>query len=362
MTEYVSLQSKYRKVVVPCEICGSSNSALLQQNGRCAEPGIYGEVPIRICRQCGFKMLNPRFEDAFYQEYYEQMYREVAFGAARPSEEYIAQQRRRGAGVLAYVEQQGVRPGRLLDHGCASGCTMLAWQDAGWDCHGVDPHRPSVETGIQLGLNVKVGAGEYLPFEDNMFDAILSLGSLEHVYDLRAAMLEARRVLKVGGLLIIRWRSNEIFASPLEYYNHNHYRFFTPATWFLALAKYGFEIVASEDRKLEGWASYSYLLARKLAELPDPGAIDGLVRAGRGDDAEAEIASLKAVRDGYFDRCSRFLALHDELGGNAEAVMKAVDERGLRWAFLGGEPQTVVARSRMEALRYLEQYRGGQVI
>lgn len=42
--------------------------------------------------------------------------------------------------------------------------------------------------------------------------------------------------------------------------------------------------------------------------------------------------------------------------------MKAVDERGLRWAFLGGEPQTVVARSRMEALRYLEQYRGGQVI
>ena len=41
--------------------------------------------------------------------------------------------------------------GTMLDHGCASGGTMLGWLEKGWNCKGLDPHKPSVEAGIKNG-------------------------------------------------------------------------------------------------------------------------------------------------------------------------------------------------------------------
>ena len=74
-------------------------------------------MPITICGRCGFKMQNPRFEDQFYIDYYDELYRAVAFGATKPSPEYVEQQKQRGAGVLAWVNEHGVQPGVMLDHG-----------------------------------------------------------------------------------------------------------------------------------------------------------------------------------------------------------------------------------------------------
>jgi Methyltransferase domain len=44
-----------------------------------------------------------------------------------------------------------------------------------------------------------VGVGEYLPFEDNSFDAVLSIAVLEHVRDPFKCAREIIRVLKPGG-------------------------------------------------------------------------------------------------------------------------------------------------------------------
>ena len=66
---------------------------------------IYGNMPVTICHDCGFKMQNPRFEDGFYKNYYEAMYREIAFGAEKPSAEYIEQQKERGSKVLKFLKK-----------------------------------------------------------------------------------------------------------------------------------------------------------------------------------------------------------------------------------------------------------------
>lgn len=360
---YETLKSQYRLVCYPCEACGSMDMAAFQNHGRIAEAGVYGAVPITICNACGFKMQNPRYEDGFYADYYEAMYREVAFGALAPSATYIDQQKSRGAGVLAFAREQGIEPGRMLDHGCASGATMLAWREAGWVVRGIDPHRPSVESGRALGLDIEIGVGEALPFEDESFDLILSLGSTEHAYDLGRTMCEAWRVLKPGGHLMIRWRSNKIFGSPLEYYNHNHYRFFSPNTWRLCLERYGFAVAASTDRKLEGWDSYGYILARREAAL-DGGAVQRLLAANVKDDARSELAEINRLRRAYNDRCKRFLAFAqahaDEPASRLVEKLRG-GEAGFPWGFLGGDPAAAIERSRMEALRYTAEYESGRV-
>lgn len=363
MSAYDELKKKYKKIKIKCEVCDSEQMDPFQKRARNAEPGVYGEVLIAICRECGYKMINPRYEDEFYIDYYNLMYREVAFGDLRPSQEYIEQQKQRGKGVLDYIDNLGIQPGKMLDHGCASGCTMLAWQDRGWETAGIDPHGPSVEAGVEMGLNIQTAAGEDLPFEDDSFDLILSLGSTEHSYDLKKTMEEIRRVLKDGGVFVIRWRTNEIFGSPLEYFNHNHNRFFTPRSWALALKRYGFEIIAETDEKLEGWSSYSYIVARLDLRLPvGLAVVKQLLENGQGDSPQDEFEKIKQIRDSYYKRCSAFLNIYEKFSSDPERVIEEVKKQELDWRFLGGAPSSIVERSKMEAERYVEQYEAGLVV
>lgn len=364
MTAYQALKEKYEKVIVPCEICGSHDVVSFQSYGRNAEPGVYGDMPVTICKNCGFKMQNPRYEDGFYIDYYDVMYREIAFGATRPSDEYIEQQKSRGKRVLDFVKKHGVtEKGKMLDHGCASGATMLGWQDDGWAVSGIDPHRPSVEEARLMGLDVRVGAGEDLPCEDEEFDLILSLGSTEHSYNLEATMREMNRVLKSGGKLIIRWRSNEIFGSPLEYYNHNHYRFFTRNTWALCLKRYGFSVDVMSDERVEGWDSYEYIIATKQQSDIDAIDVDALVAEGPIYDYRAELDEIKTIREAYYNKCKKFLDLQSEYKDDPAALIDRLrsDHADFKWGWLGGAPEDVVERSAKEARLFLDEYEQGRV-
>ncbi len=364
MTAYQALKEKYSKVIVACEICASRDLETFQHYGRTAEPGVYGEMPVTICKCCGFKMQNPRYEDQFYIDYYDVMYREIAFGATKPSDEYIEQQKARGSRVLDFAKRCGVtKKGKMLDHGCASGATMLGWRDDGWDVSGIDPHRPSVEEAKLMGLDVRVGAGENLPCENEEFDLILSLGSTEHSYNLEATMREMNRALKNGGKLVIRWRSNEIFGSPLEYFNHNHYRFFTRATWELCLKRYGFSVDVMSNERVEGWDSYEYIIATKETANIDGIDVKALVKAGPIDDYKAELTALGEVRESYYAKCKKFLELNAQYKDDPEELVERLrsEHADFKWGWLGGQAKDVVARSAKEAQLFLTEYEAGRV-
>ena len=76
---------------------------------------------------------------------------------------------------------------------------------------------------MQLGYKVKQGFIEDLNIPDNSKDMIILLGTIEHAYDLNKAMNECVRILKSNGLIFIRWRSDKLWGSPIEYFNSNHY-------------------------------------------------------------------------------------------------------------------------------------------
>ena len=79
-------------------------------------------------------------------------------------------------------------------------------------------------------------------------------------------MNEIKRTLRNNGHLIIRWRSNNLIGSPLEYYNHNHYRFFTKKTWDILLKYYGFSSIKHINKSIEGYKSYLYIIAKNSNE------------------------------------------------------------------------------------------------
>jgi SAM-dependent methyltransferase len=95
-------------------------------------------------------------------------------------------------------------PGDLLDVGCGSGAFLLALEDAGWRCSGVEIDAGAVEAAHKAGLE-RIRQGDFLEagYPDSSMDVVRFWHSLEHLRSPRAALVEARRILRPGGKLLV---------------------------------------------------------------------------------------------------------------------------------------------------------------
>jgi len=95
------------------------------------------------------------------------------------------------------------RTPRILDVGCGTGANLLMLSKYG-DAEGVDISEDALEFCRERGLNnVKLGAGEDLPYEDGTFDLVTALDVVEHMDDDLAGLKEMRRVLRPGGRVLL---------------------------------------------------------------------------------------------------------------------------------------------------------------
>ncbi len=111
--------------------------------------------------------------------------------------------------------------GPILDWGCGLGQVSMLLRARGLDVTSFD-WDPDVDGVIQrpLGRFPEISAWRSsdpvaLPFADASFDAVLSMGVLEHVHDPGASLDEVRRVLRPGGTLYVYKLPNR--ASWLEW-------------------------------------------------------------------------------------------------------------------------------------------------
>lgn len=94
---------------------------------------------------------------------------------------------------------------KLLDIGCADGSfAQYAGVQLGGNSYGLDIC-PSAIKRAKLVLNqaFQHDVAKALPFPDHFFDIVFALEVIEHVFDTDFFMMEIRRVLKPGGLLIL---------------------------------------------------------------------------------------------------------------------------------------------------------------
>lgn len=95
-------------------------------------------------------------------------------------------------------------PGRrLADIGGGTGNYALALRREGWEPVVLDRSAEMLARAKAKGLQTVEADAQQMPFEDESFDAAVMISMLHHVEDRGAALAEARRILKVGGVLAL---------------------------------------------------------------------------------------------------------------------------------------------------------------
>jgi 2-polyprenyl-3-methyl-5-hydroxy-6-metoxy-1,4-benzoquinol methylase len=169
-----------------------------------------------------------------------------------------------------------LKPGKLLDVGCGDGGFLHRMHTLGWAPTGLDFDGKAIENAKALyGKSMTVmhtdllGAG----FPEGEFDAVTMNHVIEHVPDPVGVLREARRVLKVGGRLVvttpnIRSLGHRMFSESwrgLE--TPRHLQIFTRAAIRACAQKAGFKQVSASTTAANAdtiiGASFSLVEAQK---------------------------------------------------------------------------------------------------
>ncbi len=91
----------------------------------------------------------------------------------------------------------------ILDVGCGNGLFTVPLAENHHLC-GIDFSEGMIEYAFANGLDAKQGSAEELPYEDDSFDAVLSIEMIQCVPNFKKAIEEMARVLKPGGKLVLQ--------------------------------------------------------------------------------------------------------------------------------------------------------------
>lgn len=94
---------------------------------------------------------------------------------------------------------------RVLDVGCGTGELLEHLQGVGARPSGVDPAPRMAELAQarSVGVDVRLGGLEQLPFDDGGFDAVLAVNAFQLAEDQDDALAEIARVLAPGGVVAL---------------------------------------------------------------------------------------------------------------------------------------------------------------
>jgi len=176
----------------------------------------------------------------------------------------IGRRRIIGSFVKEICDQVTDRRAHILDVGCGTGANLVLLSEFG-DAEGVDISPDALAFCRERGLdNVKLGAGEALPYEDNEFDLVTALDVVEHMDDDVAGLREMRRVLRPGGRLLL-FVPTFMFLWGVQDEVSNHRRRYRLAELRRAVTAAGLEVERTTHANITFFLPV--LLVRKLMRL-----------------------------------------------------------------------------------------------
>jgi len=127
---------------------------------------------------------------------------------------------------LLVENQKGLYKPRICDLGCGCGMMLTEIINAGFEAVGIDSNDLALKYCSRRGVAAVKGEIGEIPFPDSDVDAALLLDVLEHLSDEKAAIAEAVRILKPGGLLVCTvpayswlWTQRDVFHHHKRRYN-----------------------------------------------------------------------------------------------------------------------------------------------
>lgn len=134
---------------------------------------------------------------------------------------------------------------RVLDIACGEGYGSALLAEVAAHVVGVDIDRDVVASATRFYANTgrlefRHGSATGIPADDHSFDVVVSFETLEHFTQHEQFMVELRRVLRPGGLLVISTPNRPVFSAPGAPPNEFHVRELDRAE-FVAFLESGFE-------------------------------------------------------------------------------------------------------------------------
>ncbi len=242
---------------VPCNICGSIESYILQ-------PATYALEALErtdfvrtfssssderlnhqlvACAHCGLQYVSPRLRaDAVIEGY-----------RGGSDEQFVSQARGReitfGKCLDMIAREWHAPPGRLLDIGTGGGSFLHMAAGRGWQVEGCEPNRWLCQWALNnYGLPVRPGTVFDQHYPSRSFDVVTLWDVLEHTPDPKSEVLETHRLLKEDGLLVVNYPDigswiARMMGRSWVFLLDVHLYYFTRATIAKLLEDAGFELV-----------------------------------------------------------------------------------------------------------------------
>ncbi len=221
------------------------------------------------CSKCGLVMTLPRLARPALEAYYQPEY------WGRVDADDPAWVRRDQASRTSFLERFR-QSGRILDVGCGLGLFLLALDPERWDRYGLEVMPAAYrEAQRRLGTDRIITGDLSAATQPGLqFDVITFWDVLEHLPDPAAALRQASRLLRPGGLLLVRAPN---FASYLarrfgaDWYELSlpyHLFHFTPATLTRMLEASGFKVrMLGNSTGTQNYHAFKHTLLNRLTRL-----------------------------------------------------------------------------------------------
>jgi 2-polyprenyl-3-methyl-5-hydroxy-6-metoxy-1,4-benzoquinol methylase len=222
----------------PCDLCQSTNFALLAQSDRRGRP-----LDTCVCRDCGLVSHVDVPSDVQLERFYREEYRQDYHGEETPSPRRVIRAWNVGQRLVSRL-QAYVAPGdRLLEVGAGLGATVKQFELRGNEATGLEPHtafghfsRESLRADLQSGWLFDLPRNE-------RWDVVLLVHVIEHFRSPRQALDYIRGLVRPGGRLYIECPNlGAPFAPPGRCFHFAHIHNFTPATLTMMAERTGFAV------------------------------------------------------------------------------------------------------------------------
>lgn len=191
----------------PCTICRSAETRPFRW-------GTYHlnlAPPLEVvrCLSCGLLYMSPRPDEKTRSRMLSGIIPKNLSAYGRRTAEYVEADRTRATLFRDRLAEVGrllpdaAHPMCILDIGTSGGTFLSEAQALGHTAVGLEPAMDGALVAASRGLYVCGGVAEQLPFPSNTFDLVHAHHVFEHLSDPLAAVIEAHRVLKPGGLIYV---------------------------------------------------------------------------------------------------------------------------------------------------------------
>ncbi len=169
-----------------CYICDSNKIKELYKLKSCK---------VYKCRNCGLRFTLTSKKHSYEEDYFTKEQKPY-FDEINKSKIEIFK------AWLKEIEKH-IKPGKILDVGCATGEFLSIAKKQGWDCYGIDVSKYAVEQ-ARKKFKVNARAGELIgAYEKDFFDVVFMSFIIEHTDNPAEIVKEASKILKKHGIIFI---------------------------------------------------------------------------------------------------------------------------------------------------------------